>query len=204
MNKQMSVLNFKSFVAAAICFLAVSNVFAASSATDQLTYSLVVKNLSTKLKTDLAKTDVSVKLSNLKQHSVSKTEVVVNGDGLAVLPSDDNQLPIRFEAKINVAQKTVSNISYDFVEAASVSEYAPTSNEEILMKELMKQISKDYKTDNIVIALDGVEDNSNLREKAFTGVGEVRIGDLVWNKINFDVVFDASGKATKVAYAVKK
>lgn len=204
MNKQMNVLNFKSFVTAAICFLAFSNVFAASSATDQLTYSLVVKNLSTKLKTDLAKTDVSVKLSNIKQRNVSKTEVVVNGDGLAVLPSDDNQLPIRFEAKINVAQKSVTDITYDFVEAPGVSEYAPTSNEEVLMKELMKQISKDYKTDNIVIALDGVEDNSNLREKAFTGVGEVRIGDLVWNRINFDVVFDASGKATKVAYAVKK
>ena len=80
-----------------------------------------------------------------------------------------------------------------------------TANEEFLMKELMKQIRADYKTDNIVIALDGVENNTIFSgKKEFTGIGEVRIGDLEWNKTKFAVEVDTKGKATKVAYDVKK
>lgn len=108
-------------------------------------------------------------------------------------------------------QKTVSNISYDFVEASvstlpvAPADYAPTSNEEFLMRELMKQVSKDYNTDNIVLALDTVENSRiSLDERVFTGVGEVRIGDFRWNKIKFDVAVDADGKATKVVYDLKK
>lgn len=203
MNKQMSFTGFKSFAGLVICFLAFSNAFAAT--TDQITRSLVVDNLSAKLKTDLAKTDVSVKLSNVKQQKISKDEIAVRGDALALLTAEDNQLPIRFEAKINVARKSVSDISYDFVEAASAPEYAPTLSEEFLMKTLMKRISKDFNTDNIVIALDGVKGKSNLSNlKEFSGVGEVRIGDLEWSKIKFDVVVDEKGKASKVVYDVKK
>lgn len=203
MNKQFSFTGFKSFVGLVVCFLTFSNAFAAT--TDQITRSLVVDNLSAKLKTDLAKTDVSVKLSNVKQQKISRDEIAVKGDALALLTADNNQLPIRFTAKINVAQKSVSDITYDFVEAASAPEYAPTSSEEFLMKTLMKRISRDYKTDNIVIALDGVEGKSNLSNlKEFSGVGEVRIGDLEWSKIKFDVVVDEKGQASKLVYDVKK
>jgi hypothetical protein len=200
----MSFLSFKSFVIAVFCLLTFSSVSVAST-NEQLTYSLVVSNLSTKLKTDLAQTDVSVKLTNVKQQKVSENEINVKGNGLAVLTADNNQLPIRFAATINVAQKSVSEISYDFVEAESAPAYAPTSDEEFLMKTLMKQISRDYNTDNIVIALDGVEGKSSLSNlKEFSGVGEVRIGDLEWSKIKFDVVIDEKGKASKVIYDVKK
>ncbi|HXG86147.1 MAG TPA: hypothetical protein VNI84_19155 [Pyrinomonadaceae bacterium] len=204
MNKQINFTGFKSFVGLVVCLLAFSKVFAAST-TEQITRSLVVDNLSAKLKNDLAKTEVSVKLSNVKQQKISKNEIAVKGDALALLAADNNQLPIRFKAKINVARKSVSDISYDFVEAASASEYAPTLSEEVLMKTLMKRISKDFNTDNIVIAIDGVERKSNLSNlKEFSGVGEVRIGDLEWSKITFDVVIDENGKASKVVYDVKK
>ncbi len=206
MKKQTNFFNLKSFFAALICCFAFSNVFAASSsADDKLIRSLVASNLSTKLKTALAQTDVSVKLSNVAQHAVAKNAVEIKGDAVCLFGAQKNELPIRFTAKINVAQKTVSNVSYDFVEASAAPEYAPTSNEEFLMKELMKQISRDYKTENIVVALDGVDANQiSLNEKQFSGVGEVRIGDMIWNKIKFDVTVDQNGRARKVIYNVKK
>lgn len=209
MNKRTNFFNFKVFVAALFCFFVFSNVFAASTtaAADKLARSLVATNLSAQLKRDLAKSDVTVKLSNVNQEQISKNTIAIKGDAFCLFDNEDIGLPVRFEAKIDVAQKTVSNIDYDFVEAstAAAPEYAPTSNEEFLMKELMKQISRDYKTENIVVALDGVEGNqSSIGEKQFTGAGEVRIGDLEWNRIKFNVVVDQSGRAKKIVYDVKK
>lgn len=208
MNKPTNFLNFKTFFAALICCFAFSSAFAASSAeTDKLVRSLVVGNLSAKLKTALAQPNISVKFSNVAQRAVSGSTIEIKGDAVCLFGVRNNELPIRFAAKINVAQKTVSNLAYDFVKASTTAapEYAPTSNEEFLMKELMKQISRDYKTENIVVALDGVEANQiSLGEKQFTGVGEVRIGSMVWNKIKFDVVVDQRGQARKVVYDVKK
>lgn len=204
MNRQTSFSSFNVFAAFVICLTAFS---AASAATlsEQLTRSLVVSNLSARLKTDLAQTDVSVKLSNLKQQKVSADEIEVNGSALAVLVADNNQLPIHFAAKIDVAQKSISEISYDFVGEEIASDYAPTANEEVLMKTLLKQISKDYNTDNIVIALDGVDGKFGAASvKEFTGVGEVRIGDMEWNRIEFNVVIGENGKASKVFYDLKK
>jgi len=110
-----------------------------------------------------------------------------------------------FDVKVNPNNLSVTEIKYDFAELTAASEYAPSSSEEFLMKELMGKISRDYKTDNIVIAIDGMEDVSNVtNQKQFTGIGEVRIGTLVWNKIKFDVVFDgATHKATKVVYKIE-
>lgn len=208
MNKQINFHALKSFVLAIVFLTAFSNVFGASSAADKMARSLVINNLSARLKTDLAQTDVLVKLANVEQRELSKGAIEIKGDAFCVLNTTKNQLPIRFEAKINVASKSVSSIKYDFVndrEIAASADYAPTMTEEILSKELMKKISRDYKTDNIVIALDGVENERNsVGEKQFSGVGEVRIGDFVWNKIKFSVVLDENGRAKKIAYDVDK
>lgn len=199
MNKQISFYGFKTLLAAVICFLAFTSVSA--FATEQ-NYSLVITNLSKKLQNDLSLENVKVELKNIKEYKISAAKIGFKGEGNAVLIAD--QLPIRFDVKVNTADRSVFDIAYDFVEPAS--EFAPSTNEELLMKELMKQISKDYQTDNIVIAIDGMENLSNVkREKQFAGIGEVRIGDLVWHKIKFDVVLDTENKsATKVVYKVEK
>ncbi len=129
----------------------------------------------------------------------------MKGNGFCVLKGENNQLPMRFDVKVNPDNLSVSEINYDFAELTDASEYAPSFNEEVLMKELVGKISQDYKTQNVVIAIDGVENVSNVtNQKEFTGIGEVRIGTLVWNKIKFDVVFaDASNAATKVIYKVE-
>ncbi len=201
MNKQINLIGFKSFLTLAFCLLASVSVFA--SAASEKNYQLVTKNLSKKLQSDLGNSNVKVKLTNVEEYKISKNEIGFTGSGTCILATD-NEMPIRFEVKLNTAKQSVSDVVYDFVENSA--EYAPTSNEDILMKELMKQIKNDYKTENIVIALDAVENVGNAGNgEKFLGIGEVRIGDLVWNKIKFDVVLNAeTKKANKVVYKLEK
>lgn len=200
MNKQNKFFIVKGFVIAIFCFLIFSNAFAA----DSKTVAIIAENLSRKLKNDLAKQDISVKFTSVHEYKISANQVGIKGDGVCLISAENNQLPIRFDAKLDTRKQSVSDIKYDFVEPAA--SYAPTSNEEILMQELMKRISKDYGTQNIVIAIDGYEDVSSLTDqKEFAGVGEVRIGDFVWNKIKFDVVLNPENKAaSKIVYKVEK
>jgi hypothetical protein len=200
MSKQINPFSFKNLLVLVICLISATSVFALSEKNQQL----VTQNLAKKLQSDLANDNVTVKLNNLKENTISKKELGLTGDAVCVLTADNRQFPIAFEVKINTINQSVVDVKYDFIEA--VSEFAPSQNEEILMKELMKQISRDYKTENIVIAIDGFENVGNTTgEKKFLGVGEVRIGGMVWNKIKFDVVLDAqTQKANKVVYKVEK
>jgi hypothetical protein len=200
MSKQINPFSFKNLLVLVICLISATSVFALSEKNQQL----VTQNLAKKLQSDLANDNVTVKLNNLKENTISKKELGLTGDAVCVLTADNRQFPIAFEVKINTINQSVVDVKYDFIEA--VSKFAPSQNEEILMKELMKQISRDYKTENIVIAIDGFENVGNTTgEKKFLGVGEVRIGGMVWNKIKFDVVLDAqTQKANKVVYKVEK
>lgn len=91
------------------------------------------------------------------------------------------------------------------VKVATVPKYdANTNNEEILMKELMKKISQDYKTVNITIAIDGFDQFQLSSDKQeFTGKGEVKIGEVEWNTISFDVVLDKDKIPTKIEYEIQ-
>lgn len=163
---------------------------------------LVTQKLAQKLKADLSNEAAIVKLKKVEQYKISRSEIGLTGDAVCI--TGETQLPLKFEVKINSPKQIISEISYNFVEEVAAN-YAPSSEEEFLMKELMSKISRDYKTTNIVIAIDnyenvGVVDN----EKKLLGVGEVRIGDMVWNTIKFDVSLDAgTNKARKVSYKVE-
>ncbi len=91
------------------------------------------------------------------------------------------------------------------VKIATVPKYsADTNNEEILMMELMKKISQDYKTTNITIAIDGFEQEQiSSDNEEFKGKGEVRIGEVEWNIINFDVVLDDNKNVKKIEYKIQ-
>lgn len=203
MNKHSRLFAFRSLIVSLICFTAFSTAFAS---TDQKQIqSLVINNLQKKLKTDLANQTVSVKLNTVEEYKISKNQIGLKGNGFCVITSENNRLPMTFDVKVNPNNLSVTEIRYDFAELTEASEYAPSSSEEFLSKELMSKISRDYKTQNIVISIDGIEDVSNVtNRKEFTGVGEVRIGTLVWNKIKFDVVLDdATKKATKIIYKIE-
>lgn len=165
-----------------------------------LNYSALANDLSRKLKIDLAENNINVKIENVEETRLANNLVEVKGKAFCVLPGDNTQLPISFEAKFDTVKQTVADVKYVFVE----SDYATNADEEILMKELMRQISRDYKTDRITIAIDGFEmSKAANNQRKLKGIGEIKIGEVEWNKINFDVVLDAGKKATKIVYDIK-
>lgn len=190
----------RSFLVLIACLVFCTSAFAVS---EKNTF-LVKEKLSEKLREDLADNKLVVEVNNLEEQIVSNSEVEFTGSATAVLVGKDDQLPLQFAVKLDSVNRKVTDIKYNFVE--DNPNYAPSANEEILMKELMKQIRQDYKTENIVIAIDSVEKVENANnESKFLGVGEVRIGDLVWNSIKFDVVLNAqTQKANKIVYKVEK
>ena len=204
MNKHSRLLAFRSLIISFICISAFSS--ASASTNKKQIHSLVINNLQKKLKTDLANETVSVKLSNIEEYKVSKNQIGLKGSGFCLISSENNHLPMTFDVKVNSSNFRVIEVKYDFAEFTNASDFPLSSNKEILMKELMGRISQDYKTENIVLAIDEMEDVSNItNQKEFTGIGEVRIGTLVWNKIKFDVVLDAqTQKASKIIYKVEK
>jgi hypothetical protein len=160
-----------------------------------------MQNLTKKLKADLVQEKILVKLGNIEQTAVSNNEIKLQGDATCILPTEKTQLPIRFEAKFNRAGQVIDDVQYTFVE----SQYAPVSEEEVLMKEIMKQISRDYKTREIVIALDNFEGSDSLENKVqYKGAGEVKIGEIGWSRINFNVVLNSDKTAAKIEYKIQK
>lgn len=191
-----------------VCLLAFSSLFAKNindvakvSFNSKAASEIVVQNLTKKLRAALVQENLLVKLGNMEQTAVSNNEIRLQGEATCVLPTEKTQLPIRFEAKFNRARQMVDDVQYTFVE----SENAPSSEEEILMKEIMKQISHDYKTQEIVIAIDNFEAADSPGNKVqYKGAGEVRIGEIQWSKIDFKVVLNSDKTAAKIEYKIQK
>ncbi len=164
----------------------------------------IVQKLTEKLRADLADRSVEVKLNAVSDKEISKSEVDFNGKASAVVINDKTELPFEFTAKANLNNQNIEDVSYRFVEAES--EFAPSFAEDNLMKELMTKISKDYATTNIVISIDGFETaRLTSNETKYEGIGEVRIGDLEWRKIKFNVVLDSQNQAAnRILYDVQK
>lgn len=164
----------------------------------------IVQKLTEKLRVDLSDQTVQIKLNDVRDNEISKSQAAFDGKALAVVTKDKTELPFQFTALINLNNQSVEDISYRFVEAEEI--FAPSIAENDLMQELMTKISKDFDTTNIVISIDGF-DTAQLtsNETKYEGIGEVRIGDLEWRKIKFNVVLDSQAKtATQVLYEVQK
>jgi dipeptidyl aminopeptidase/acylaminoacyl peptidase len=160
----------------------------------------IVQKLNEKIRTDLSDNTVEVKLNEIKDREISDARVDFDGKALAVVKNDKTELPFQFTAQIDLKNHNIDDVVYQFVEAAS--EFAPSAIEYNLMEDLMGKISKDYNTTNIVISIDGY-DSSQITQNLtkYEGIGEVRIGDLEWRKINFNVVLDSqNATATQVLY----
>lgn len=194
--------NFKFAVTNLLLVLTLSTitVLANNSAADDKEVALITQNLAAKLKADLVSNNVSVVYKNIEKTQISNTETIFKGDALAVVPNDNTQLPITFEAKLNPVAEVVDAVAYTFVE----SSYAPSTDEEFLMKHLLKKLAADYKTQEVVIAIDGFETQKAAENQSeYKGTAEVRVGELEWKKINFDVLMNAKNEASKVQYNLK-
>lgn len=153
------------------------------------TYSIAARGLTKKMETDLVLNNIKVKFLKVERYAVSKSQIGLRGSGNCQLGAEDNALPINFDVKINVNNKNVADVAYNFVEAEETGETNLSENETFVSRQLMEKIKADYKTENIVVAIDYLNDqNLSNGAKSFTGAGEIRLGDLVWKKISFEVV----------------
>jgi hypothetical protein len=169
------------------------------------TYSIAAKGLVKKMETDLVLTDIKVKFVKVERYAVSNRQVGIRGEGSCQLGAEDNALPINFDVKINVNNRNIADIAYNFVEAEETSEANSLSeNETYVTRQLLEKIKSDFKTENIVVAIDYLNDkNLENGAKAFTGAGEIRLGDMVWKKISFEIVGNTenqNGAAVKYQY----
>ena len=164
----------------------------------------IIQKLTEKLRVDLADNNVEVMMNEVRNNEISNSRINFDGEALAVVKDDKTELPLQFTAKVNTAKQSVEDVDYKFVEAAP--DYAPSEIQGNLMTNLMTQISKDYKTTNIVIAIDNFDtDKINSDQTKYEGTGEVRIGDFEWRRISFNVVLDSQNQtATKIVYEVQK
>ena len=193
-----------NIVIVVLALLAAAAIQASGSVRTDRYQAAITQKLTEKLRVDLADQSVQVKLNTVSEKEISNTLADFDGQALAVVVNDKTELPFQFTAKVNLNNQNIEAIEYKFVETEAG--FAPSAAEDSLMKELMTKISKDYDTTNIVISIDGF-DTAKLTtsETKYQGIGEVRIGDLEWRKIKFDVVLDSQNStATKVLYSVQK
>lgn len=196
---------FKSFtvlLAAILVLFSFEAIKASTRAVDLKTQSLAVKALSQKLQSDFANNAINVRFENAERYNVSKSQIGIKGTGICLLNAEGEQLPISFDVKINIAKFVVSNVAYDFVEP-KMNLLGASGAEDMLTKDLLNKLSLDFKTTNIVISLDEVSGQDNLTPKnSITGAGEVRIGDFVWKKLEFNVSLD-KGSIKKINYKLE-
>lgn len=193
---------FTLVLAAFLVLLSFESIQASSAALDSRTQNLAVQALSQKLQNDLANNSINVKLENAQRYNVSKSQIGIKGSGFCLLNADGEQLPINFDVKINTAKFVVSNVVYDFVEP-KMNPLGASGAEDMLTKELLNKLSRDFKTTNIVISLDEVSGQDNLTpQNSISGAGEVRIGDFVWKKLEFNVSLE-KGSISKINYKLE-
>jgi hypothetical protein len=163
------------------------------------TYSIAAKGLARKMETDLVLNNIKVKFAKVERYAISKSQIGIRGEGSCQLSAEDNALPINFDVKINVNNRNVADVAYSFVDAEETgATEALSENETFVTRQLMEKIKADFKTENIVVAIDYLNENLSDGAKILTGAGEVRLGDMVWKKISFEVVADnANGAAVK-------
>lgn len=195
---------FTTNTLAIIALFLLSAVTAAAASAEKQIENLVARELGAKLRAELAVENVAVKIRALENRPNAAGEVDLRGRATAFVPQDDTELPLEFDAKIDLVRLDVARLNYQFVE--SLPDSAPSAVKENLMKELMTRFSADYRTTNVVISIDGFDAaEQSTGETAYEGVGEVRIGDLEWNKIKFNVKIDSqSRKVTKILYQFQK
>jgi hypothetical protein len=172
------------------------SLLAFSAARADVPLNIAVKALSQRLQNDLAVQTVQVHLNAVKKQPISRTELLVKGTGTA------NNLPIKFDVKVNTARNAAADVQYDFVDAANGT--AEADSENAVAQSLLAKLNQDFKTDNIVVAVDGFETLNQNGTKIYKGTGDVRVG-FDWSKISFDVIVGTAKNSTiSVKYEIQK
>jgi hypothetical protein len=165
----------------------------------------IIETLAQKLRADLTDENVFVKINSLKDYEISGKQISFEGAAVAIVKTDNAELPLEFKAKLNLVNQGVEDLSYKFVESVP-ADFAAAVAEDNMKQELMARIGEDFQTTNIVLSIDGFDRTQiSSNQTKYQGNGEVRIGDFEWSKIKFEVVIDSQyNTATKILYDIQK
>lgn len=213
MNSHNTIFKFKKIVTLTLFALFVTSFSSIASANDAVastrlakaeTIAIAAKGLSKKLQNDLALKNVSVKFNQTDSYVISKTQIGIRGAGICQFDGKSNDLPVNFDVKIDISKRAATEVKYVFLNMeGTVDANSTVTAEDIVTEKLLRQIKTDYKTENIVIAVDYVEDQASENgEKVYTGAGEVRMNGMEWRKISFDVKAGKE-KGSAVKYQIK-
>lgn len=167
-----------------------------ANAKDQAAVNLAVKSLSQKLKTDLSLNRVNLKIAQIENQNISNEQVIVSGFGTV---ENAKEVSLTFNVVVNPVKSDVVAVNYDIVKPDGSKTVSAT--ETFLMKNVMNKIKSDYKTNEIVMAIDNFEAVKNIDGTTnYVGTAEVRVG-MEWNRIEFDVQRDSKkGTVSGVKY----
>lgn len=160
---------------------------------------IAAKSLSKKLQSDLVSRTVSVKFTKAEQYIVSDTEIGLRGAGTCRLDGDASELPINFDVKIDVTKRAAQDVRYVFL---NMGADVRLTVEDVVTEKLLQKMKNDFKTENVVVAIDYISDENG--DKGFTGSGEMRLNGMIWKKISFEA--KSGGEKTDVSiikYQVK-
>lgn len=170
---------------------------------------IATRELTNKLQNDLVLQNVSVKFSKAEQYFISDKQIGIRGEGTCRLDNKANDLPLNFDVKIDVNKHSAIDVRYVFLNMeGAVNANSALTPEDVVTEKLLQQIKKDYKTENIVVAIEFLNDQTfENGEKGFTGGGEVQVNGMGWKKISFDVKAadssssSSSGEKSKLSIA---
>ena len=207
MNSQKTIFNYKAMAAVLIYVLfaagTVLQVNAAGEASSVAKLSkaesvaIASRELSKKLRSDLVLKNVTIKFSKTESYSVSDTQIGIKGAATTRLDNEANELPISFDVKIDVSRRSASDVKYVFLnmEGATAGAASALTAEDAVTEQLLQQIKRELKTDNIVVAIDFLNDQPLPNgEKGLTGGGEIQVNGMGWRKISFDVKAEQNEK----------
>jgi hypothetical protein len=214
-NFHNKIANLKKIVSLSFFVLCFANVSSFAKSTDAATsarlgkaesVAIAAKSLSQKLKSDLVLQNVAVKFTKTENYFISKTQIGIKGEGICQFDGKANDLPVNFDVKIDVSKRAATEVKYVFLNMeGAVDANSAVAAEDIVTEKLLQKIKNDYKTQNIVIALDYVNEQTLPNgEKGFTGAGEVRVNGMIWQKISFDAkAGQEKTKLSVVKYQIK-
>lgn len=211
MRSQNTTFKFKGIISALFFMLfaanasLLANVNAAALGRAE-SIAIASKELSKKLQNDLVLKSVSIKFSKSEQYAVSKNQIGIRGEGTCRLDGEANDLPLNFDVVIDVNKLSASDVKYVFLNMeGTVNEKSVLTPEDIITNKLLQQIKKDFKTENIVLSIDYLNDQAFANgDKGFNGGGEIQVNGMGWRKFSFDVkAEDEKTKFSIMKYSLK-
>lgn len=186
----------KTRIIAAIILSIISAISIVAGTRDQQAVNIAVQGLSKKLQSDFSLNEVNLKLGKVENQNISNEEVIVSGFGTVQNAKD---VSLTFDVVVNPVKAEIVNVTYDIVSPVALEPASATEN--FLMKKVMGKIKNDYKTEEIVMAIETFQTVKSVGGKTnYVGVAEIRVG-MEWNRIEFDVQGNPkTGAATEVKY----